>query len=187
MSASSPEVLGAWSDEPSPAISGAQVSLRALELVTHWRRCGLTADWLAGFCAYDFEPAARAAANNILSTAINELVENAAKFCADKTEPLTVAVHHHGDVIRIETRNRIDAAQAERLRRALADLARPDLEAVFAQRIEHQAAAGASGVGLLILAKDYQAKVGAKLAVQPSGQLDVQIAVRLDVEEVSGR
>jgi hypothetical protein len=187
MTTPAPELLGTWVDEPSPAISGAELSLRALELVTHWKRCGLTADWLAGFCAYDFEPAARTAANNVLSTAINELIENAAKFCADKTEPLVVAAHHHGDVIRIETRNRVDLRQAERLRRALADLTASDLDAVFAQRIEHQAAPGASGVGLLILVKDYHAKVGAKLVVLPSGQLDAHIAVTLEAEEVSGR
>lgn len=117
---------------------------------------------------------------------INELIENAAKFCADKTEALTIAVRHHGDVIQIETQNRTDPVRAERLRIALDELAGGDLEAVFARRIEHQAEPGASGLGLLILVKDYGAQMCARLIKTATGDKHVQVQVTLAVEEVSG-
>lgn len=179
-------IVGDWSEGGPRAITGTEISVRALELVAHWKRCGLTADWLAGFFAYDFEIDCRDAAASVLATTINEVIENAAKFCADKSAPITIAVRHHGDFIRIETRNRANATQAANLRAAMMELATSDLGELFARRIEHQSEPGASGLGLLILKKDYHAKLGVKLV--PAGtESDVHVQVTLDTEEVSGR
>ena len=179
-------IVGEWSEAGPPAIMGMQVSLRALDLVVHWKRCGLTADWFAAFFVYDFPVEDRPAATSVLSTAINELIENAVKFCSDKTQPVSIAIRHHGDFVRLETINRVDAVRADKLRLAIDEIITSDLGVLFARRIEHQAEAGASGLGLLILKKDYNAKIGLKL-VPVGGELDVHVQVTLQVEEVSGR
>ena len=56
-----------------------------IDLVREWSRCGQTADYMARYLAYDF--ADRETAASVLSTVINELVENAAKFSTDKANP----------------------------------------------------------------------------------------------------
>lgn len=182
---SEPVVVGDFVDGAAgpAALTGVELDLRALDFVAHWKRCGLTADWLAAYLAYDFEPATRGAAVNVLSTAINELLENAAKWCADKRGPVRVAVRHHGDFVRIETQNVADERRSRAFRETLADL-EGDLDALFARRIEHQKEPGASGVGLVILKKDYGARIGARFAVRPDGHWDVHVQLSLDAEEV---
>ena len=180
-----PEVIGDLATAGPPALTGVVLELRALDLVAHWKRCGITADWLAGFFAYDFEPEARAAAASVRSTAINELIENAAKFCDDKLAPVAIAVRHHGDFVRLETRNRCDGARAGRLRDALAALG-GDLDALFAARIERQEETGASGLGLLILKRDYGARVGARLTPGAGDTFEVELQVTLDAEQIGG-
>jgi hypothetical protein len=177
--------IGTAGSDDAPALTSVSLDLRALDLVTHWKRCGLSADWLAAFFAYDFELGKRRAAESVLATAINELIENAAKFCADKRAMVTLSVHQHGDFIRLETRNLADDARTTKLREAVDSLA-GDLDALFAKRIEQQDEPGASGVGLLILKKDYGARIGARLIEQSAGVWEVRMQVTLDVTDFEG-
>src|SRR5687768_4810932 len=143
---SEPALFGDFSQaDPGPRLSAVDLELRALEIVVHWRRCGLTADWLAGYFAYDFEIDARAAALSVLSTVANELLENAVKFCSDKQRPVRIAIQNHGEFLRFETRNRARAAHVSALRSALEALSGNALEELFAERVQHQAEPGASG------------------------------------------
>lgn len=179
------ETIGDWATEGPPAITGVTLELRALDLVAHWKRCGITADWLAGFFAYDFEREGRAAAATVLATAINELIENAVKFCDDKQAPVAITVRHHGDFVRVETRHLVGATRATKLRAAL-DALGGDLEELFARRIEHQAEPGASGIGLLILKRDYAARVGVRLDAASNGTFEARVQVTLDADQIGG-
>jgi len=180
-------VLGDFATGGPQAVSEAEVGLRALEFVTHWRRCGLTADWLATFVAYDSEPEVRDNARSVLSTVINELVENAAKFCADKRQHIRIVVRHHGDFIRVETTNGADTARVDAFRTALSELEHTDLDELFTDRIQRQREPSVPGIGLIILKKDYRARIGARLAEGDGGIWDVQVQATVDVQEVEGR
>ncbi|HXI58744.1 MAG TPA: hypothetical protein VNO55_21905 [Polyangia bacterium] len=169
----------------APALTGVSIDLRALELVAHWGRCGLTADWLARFFAYDFAPGSREAAVSVLSTAINELLENAAKFCSDKQHPVRISVRHHGDFVRIATGNTAGDNHVQRLRTTLDQLSHGSLEELFTRLMQNKSAPGASGIGLLILKKDYGARLAVRLApLAAAGEWDVQVTADLDIAEV---
>jgi hypothetical protein len=180
--------IGDFTDGTSPrALTSVDIELRALELVVHWRRCGLTADWLALFFAYDFEPQARQTAESILSTVINELLENAAKFCADKQRSVRIAVRHHGDFVSIETLNAAAGIHATTLRQTIEELTRADLDELFARRMQTKNTPGASGIGLLILKKDYAVRLGAKLTPIAGDEWNVEVRVDLSVGQVEPR
>jgi hypothetical protein len=178
-------VVGGFAERGGAPLSGVELRLSALDCVAHWRRCGITADYLASYAAYDFEH--RDIALSILSTAANELIENAVKFAADKRAPIRVALHHLGDVIRIETQNRATWRHAQALAELLDALTRGDAEELFARRIE-EAAPDSSGIGLIILRKDYAAEIGARLEPAPGEQADsefeVTVQVRLKADEI---
>jgi hypothetical protein len=176
--------IGAWVGSASSPITSTELTLRALDLVAHWKRCGLTADWLGSFLQYDFEPEARAAASELLSTVMNELVENAAKFAADKNAPLHLAARHHGDAIVLETRSVADEARVERLRSAMLALESEDLAELFQRRIERQNEPGSSGLGLLILKRDYGVRLAARFEPRAPGLWNVVVQAVLDTEEV---
>ena len=80
-----------------------EVKFIPLDLVAHWRRCGMTADFLAYFLSYTFRD--QDAALSLLSTVINELLENAVKFSVDKRRPVALALSHFGETVRIQTHN----------------------------------------------------------------------------------
>src|SRR5262245_38591774 len=144
-------------------ISELLIRLLPLDLVAHWGRCGMTADYMAHFLAYNFENAA--IAQNITSTVLNELVENIIKFSADKHREVSIEMCHFGETLSITTRNSTSPARAESLAAFVQRLISEDLEVMFLQQIEQTAAADkpASGLGLLTLMRDYNARLGVRI------------------------
>ena len=173
--------------EPGRALSGVSIELPALAIVAHWKRCGLTADWLAAFMAYDFER--RASATSVLSTVVNELLENAVKFCAEKTAPVALSFRHYGSTVRIEVRNTVDSGRADALRAHFDRLESEDTDALFASLVANASEKGSPGLGLLILRRDYGASIGVRAETENGGTdaRVVTVQVQLDVEEVEQR
>ncbi len=149
-----------------------------VDLLTQWRRCGMISDWYAEYLSYAFER--RDIARSILSTVVNELVENVAKFSADKLAPARVALEHHGTILLVEARNVADSVHVEMLGAELAELAAGNAAEVFAHRLAERL-----GLGLALLAKDYGATVGAAVApVGAGGKIAVCLRVALSAAEV---
>ncbi|HZL17003.1 MAG TPA: hypothetical protein VFG23_04570 [Polyangia bacterium] len=169
---------------PTEALTGVEIELRALELVAHWRRCGLTADWLARFVAYDCAIDSRGAAFSVLSTAINELLENAVKFCNDKRKSTRISVRHYGEFVRIETRNSAISPHVGTLRTTIEELGREPLDALFAERMQEKSKPGSSGIGLLLLKKDYGARLSVRLTAMDGGEWDILVRADLDISDV---
>jgi hypothetical protein len=178
-------VIGAFEDASADPLSGVAVEMPALDLVAHWRRCGISADFLAGYMAYDF--ANRPVATNVLSTVINEVLENAAKFSADKRRQVRIAVTQHGDAVHVEATNTTGAERAEAFRRRLEEVLEGDPEELFQRHLEGAPSAppGAPGVGLVVLRKDYHAQLGARIAPTAEGLFEVTVQVRLSAQEVN--
>lgn len=166
-----------------------EVSIRfvPLDVVSEWSRCGHTADYLARYLAYDFEN--RETAASVLSTAINELLENAAKFSTDKAEPAEVTVRQFGDHVTIATRNRATAGQGALFRDLTARLVNGDAEALFAERLAHPPEVGGAGIGLIVLRKDYGASIDVRVEpdVSRDGWATVEVEVTLSNREVEQR
>lgn len=167
-------------------ISELSVRFVPLDLVAHWRRCGLTADFLAHFVSYNFSN--REAALNVISTVLNELLENSVKFSLDKARHVNLVISHYDDILAIETVNITDGENAEKLNDYVQKLVDADADRLFVEQIEHTAnlEREASGVGLITLRKDYGATIGVKIASSDSDHdcYEVAVQVRLNAEEV---
>jgi hypothetical protein len=168
---------------PRP-LSELSVTLVPLEVVAEWRRCSETADYLARYFAYDFDD--REAAAIVLSTVINELVENTVKFSGDKSAPGEIVVRQFGNRISITTTNLAHPAQAETLRAAVARIAVGDPEALFAERVAHPPEVGSAGIGLIMLRKDYDARMDVRTSPDAARAdlVRVEVEVTLDNREV---
>jgi hypothetical protein len=167
----------------SNALAGIELVLRPSELMRHWERCGLTADWIASYLVHDIESADRAPAKNVLSTVINELVENAVKFTTND-EGIRIAAHHHGAFVRIETWNTTPEARARLLEETLEELARTTLDSLFARRVASGSGNETPGIGLLIIKRDYDGQINAVLTPRDDGSSDVHVIVDVDVARV---
>jgi hypothetical protein len=165
---------------PSPALVAVELVVCPRQLVAHWKRCGVTADWLANYFAPDFEPEIRESAKSMLSTVANELLENAVKFSEREHESIHVVVEYDGLVLRIETTNPASSASAALLKSTLDALSREPLDALFAQRIADGNVEKAPGIGLLIIRRDYGARLRVRLTPRPDGLQNVRLTVELD-------
>jgi len=156
-----------------------------LDIVAHWRRCGMTADYLAEYLAYNFED--MAAAQNIISTVLNELAENAVKFSSNKRRPINIRVIHYGEYLQITTTNEASAERASSLASLMEKLESEDVEHLFMRHIEDSAALkrSTSGLGLISLKKDYHADVGVRITPKESTAFyEVLVQVTLNVDEL---
>ncbi len=179
---SSASILGAFPEPRSPPLSAIELDVVPIDLVAEWRRCGLIADFLADYMVYGFER--REEARSVLSTVANELVENAAKFSADKRAAARVSIRHHGEVVHAEVRNETADEHVQNLREVLTELAHDGATAVFQRRMTEDR----RGLGLALLAKDYGATVGATVApAGTGGKTEVCLRVALSAAEVEQR
>ena len=163
------------------------LELLPIDLIVQWRRCSKMADFLASYFEYHFED--RPVAAQVLSTGLNELIENLAKFSANKHDLVTISVRHFGEVIQIEATNRGRLESMAGLRAVLERIeGAHDIEELFVAQVEHSAAndLSASGLGFINLVKDYGAQLGVRIVPAAGGLCDVRVQVRLDVEEVIG-
>jgi hypothetical protein len=155
-----------------------------LDYVMHWHRCGLAADYFAAHVAYTFDN--RGAARAVLATVINELLENVAKFSSDKSLPASLSFNHFGDWLAIETRNRTDARRAAALDALVRDFAAHSAEALFLARIASVSGSDTSpsGLGLLVLKKDYGVRLTIECQAAADGQFDVFVQALIHTEEL---
>ncbi len=168
-----------------PPLSKFEVKFTPLDLIAHWKRCGMTADFLAYFIAYAFENPK--AALNTLSTVINELLENAVKFSANKREPVVLSFDHFGDTIRIETCNTCSGAITQRFDSFLQRLGSEDIEDLFIAQIEQNAATNRSesGLGLITMVKDHNSNLAVSIRPLEVGDAhEVRVRVTLNANEV---
>jgi hypothetical protein len=177
-------VIGNFDESPGEPLSGVAIEMPGLDLVAHWRRCGLSADFLAGYMACDFRD--RKVAASVLSTVINEVLENAAKFSADEQAPVRIGVTQHGDTLRIEATNLAEAERAETFEKRLTEVLEGDPEELFVRRVEtgDRPASGDPGLGLIVLRKDYAAAIAAKIEPRATRLSSVTVQVTLRSNEV---
>lgn len=165
-------------------ISEINLQCTPLDVIAHWRRCSMMADFGADFLAYNFENVD--VARNIISTVLNELLENAVKFSARKREKISVSLAHYGELVRISTINVATAERVASLTSLIKDLQRDDLDWIFVSHIERSAvmAQPTSGLGLISMRNDYHARVGVRLTMLLDESHEVLVNVLLDVEEL---
>ena len=162
-------------------LSELSLSFVPLALVAEWARCSETADYVARYFAHDFDD--RELAGNVLSTVVNELVENAVKFSSDKNVLAGLTVREYADVVQISTRNVASLAHATAFGEAVTRLARGDPEALFAERIASPPDTGGAGIGLIMLRKDYAARIGVRVTMEEAAAL-VEVEVEVDNRKV---
>jgi hypothetical protein len=135
-----------------------------LDFMQKWERCSLTSDYLAQYQSYSFYLSHKIEV--LLSTIINELVENAVKFSCDTNKLVTISIRHYKKYIQIESVNVTDEANKTKLL-ALIDLLKSndDIEALFLKQLEasFMEESNNSGLGILSLIKGYKLELGIKI------------------------
>ncbi len=138
-----------------------------------WNQCSVTADFFAEYFAGVHEAGLvedtdRRDFVGSVGYVLNELIENAVKFCAGGTVEVDACVDE-GEFI-VVVSNQIVATSVDGLRNRFDELLRGDPQELLLQRVEENAAnpeLTTSGLGFLTMLSDYRAKLGWRFDAAP--------------------
>ncbi|MSR89198.1 MAG: hypothetical protein EXS67_06050 [Candidatus Margulisbacteria bacterium] len=162
-----------------------KLSFRPLDLMNKWQRCGLTADFISQF---ETIGQSHIRTKNVLSTAVNELLENAVKFSCDKTQHAHIHITSHETKIRIEVTNHSDKQDADTLKKFLTVFFSKDFDVntFFIKQVEKGGNVGygeGSQLGFYTLSHNYQSQLSARITKTESPEIyKITIAIELEKE-----
>ncbi|HRI26718.1 MAG TPA: hypothetical protein PK239_11570 [Chitinophagales bacterium] len=150
-----------------PAEGNISIVIQPIDIITHWRRCGLLADFIAGF----YNNAAQQPDNiNLISTVMNELLENATKYSRKRDALVALTLKQYDNVLKMQLQNYTTPNHFYYFKNYLASLLEQDnLEQLYIEKIVQKSdqKVTESGMGMLILLKDYPVKIGATFIEDP--------------------
>lgn len=157
-----------------------------LELMKDWKRCSLVADFFGNYQAYNYDNQSKV--ESVISTIANELLENAIKFTADQNKLVNITLKRFGKELILETVNMAHRKNIDSIHYFIKLLEEHDIEELFLMQIEKNAlndSKNSSGVGLLSIIKDYNAKIGIKIEeTLQDNVFDIYIKVKVSEDEL---
>lgn len=157
-----------------------KISLLPLDIFDFWERCGQFSDFVADYFRHNF--ADQPGCKNLISTVINELVENSVKYSKNKSQPIELIVRKRGHRLVISITNSVPRHQKERFSSICHELFERDLDDLYVERVQSASDnATYSGLGLILLKKDYNAQLGFNFFENNEDMSFVNIAVDIAI------
>ncbi len=162
-----------------------KLAFRPLDLMSKWQRCGLTADFVSQF---ETIGQSHIRTKNVLSTIMNELLENAVKFSCDKTQFVDIHITADDTKIRIEVTNNADKQDTDTLKSFLKLFFSKDfdVDTFFMKQVEKGENVGygeGSQLGFYTMTHNYQGHLSARIEkTEMANVYKVTIAIELEKE-----
>lgn len=153
-----------------------------LEFMKNWERCSLASDFLAEYESFSFKKNKKAV--NLVSTIINELMENAIKFSSDQNKLVTVNITHYDHAILLEATNMTEKENVQKLQRFVKDLESKSPDELFFELLSNleNTDTSMSGLGLITIVKDFNASLGIMAAPLTEGDSIFRISIRVYID-----
>ncbi len=159
-------ILGNWNEAPAGAEESVSVlGLDAVDMSQNWRRCSLSADFLARYYSYYFpyrekatDRISRDTAENTISYILNELIENTAKYSDAADTGVEVGIRLRENDVLFQVSNHVTAKRAEEFTRLVSDLLGGNPEELYVAQLEKNT--DSSGLGYLTMINDYGVSLG---------------------------
>lgn len=167
-----------------PAESVFKTEFHPIDFMTHWKRCGLMADFIGSF--YSFDGSGREDDRILynLSTVINELIENAAKFSRQRS-PVFMSFKHFSNLLQVEVINQAPVSVAVPFKELAKTLITADIEELYFKKLEENENEKQSGIGLMMILKDYPVEMAFRFADSEDGKyVTVTVKAYIATEEV---
>lgn len=161
----------------------------SMPLKQRWRNNGLSADFIADYFttffpgeqAPDKAISIKAEVKSAVSFIANELLENAMKFSDEMSQyPVTIQLNLKSNKMVFWVTNSINSPQVEKLQAFIQDLTLGDPNDLFIRRLE-EPTEGESGLGLLTMVNDYQAKLGWKFETVQTDPLTIAVTTMVQL------
>ena len=155
-------------------------SFLPIDIFDNWDRAGSLSDFIADYFGTYF---VSEASHNVISTVFNELIENAVKFTKNNSQPISIVVKKRKNDLISRITNTIPRHRKTAFIGICKDLFDKDLDELFLNKIEDGAAdSRKSGIGLILIKKDYQVETCFDFFEDSNSMNNVAVTFKLDLQ-----
>ena len=128
-----------------------------LDMFDNWQRGSVLSDFTANYFRHNFPSEEQF---GLISTVVNELVENAVKFTANNSLPVDLTLKKAMGRMLLQAANTVPIHRAQPFMAVCRELFEKDLDELYLERLKQDSTdRDASGLGLLLIRKDYSSKL----------------------------
>lgn len=154
-----------------------------MSYLKNWDKCSLVANFFGTYQALTYKKNKHQVIS-VLSTVINELLENAVKFSSDSQFEVRIKSQKINNITSIETCNIGNKKNIENLIRFTEKLETKNPELIFLKNIENNIKKNSkSELGLISIFKDYSQKIGFKIKKIPNEDDAYEIFTNIQIED----
>ncbi|TGM60506.1 slr1658 superfamily regulator [Leptospira vanthielii] len=157
------------------------ISVSSADMTFYWKRCDVLSNFISQFYFHSYE--SKRLDKNAISTIINELVENAAKYSDKENSKIYIEIKDLGTDLRLEVKNRVTPWMKAIFENKIQTIQEGNINQLYFDALESRNnGSGSEGMGLLILLKDYQLKLAYEFTKTEELDFDLTIRVHIPVE-----
>ena len=162
-----------------PAESHISFIASPIDMMTLWKRCSTLSNFIADFYEHIYEETNKEKSQEMVSTILNEFIENAAKYSLKRDVNINIDICLYDTILKFEITNYTTTVQKDALLKSAIDIFNADdLEELYINKLQYKMEGSKeSGIGLLMLLKDYPMKTGIKVSKIEDNKHEVIVKV----------
>ncbi|WCL50315.1 slr1658 superfamily regulator [Leptospira sp. GIMC2001] len=165
-----------------PPESHIYLRLQPIDMMSQWKRIGLVSDFTADFFANN--QSLSDYVRNSVSTVVNELIENAAKFAKPRNGLIDLDLKYYSTIIKIEVRNVVSDRMRLNFESHIKKYLSGDIEMMYFDHLESLVnKSDTSGMGYLMMYKDYPIRFGYQFKKMESDRHETTVEAYLNIIE----
>ena len=151
-----------------------------LDMFDNWDRTGSLSDFIADYFGSYFD---NESSHNVISTIFNEFIENAVKFTKNNSQPISIIVKKRDANLISRIVNTIPMHRKDAFISICNDLYSRNLDELFIEKIEEGTTdKRKSGIGLILIKKDYQVKTNFDFYEDDKSNNNVAVTFKLNLQ-----
>jgi len=156
------------------------LSFIPLDIFDNWTRASSLSDFIAEYFGSYF---GNESSHNLISTVINEFIENAVKFTKNNSQPIVVIVKKRDNDLICRITNSIPKHRKTAFIEICKELFSEDLDQLFLDKIiEGSNNKTESGIGLILVKKDYHVKTNFDFFKDNNDMNNVNVTFKLNLQ-----
>ena len=152
-----------------------------LDMFDNWQRGSVLSDFIAAYFRHNFP---KDEEYGLISTVVNELVENAVKFTTNNSLPVELTLKKAPGRMLIQAANIVPVNRCQPFMAVCRELFEKDLDELYMERIKQDRTdSDASGLGLLLIRKDYSSKLSFEFRFDEDSTVRVTATAELSFQD----
>ena len=158
------------------------VTILPLDMFDCWERGSQLSNFAADYFKHNFPTDEQ---HNLISTVLNELIENAVKFSRNNSMPVVIIMKRRKNELLIQADNCLPRHRKDAFIEICREIAAADLDRLYVDRMHENAYdTNSSGIGLILIKKDYSAGLSFEFYADDRNYSHVAITAQLDFQDM---